>query len=269
MNSRTSWRRCTAYAALIVCAVLLAVSHAAQGREAEFPRPVGHVNDFAGFIGFETERILNDMAEEVKAKTGAEIAVVTIRSTGGEDIEEYAIDLFMDWGIGQRGEDNGLLILVAVDDRQMWVKPGYGLEGAIPDAFAHEIYYNVLRPAFRAGRQDAGLVQATRMLAERVMAEYGQTLAYDDSLASAMEQDLGQSGRLTGRRAISALISSLFPLLIMIFVITMVTRRGIRGGPGFWMGGSGRRGGSFGGFGGGFGGFGGGSVGGGGAGGGW
>jgi len=265
MTSRTPSRRHAICAALIICAALLGACAPALGQDGKFPRPVGHVNDFAGFISFETERVLNGMAEEVKAKTGAEIAVVAVRSTGGEDIEEYAIDLFMDWGIGRRGEDNGLLILIAVDDRQMWIKPGYGLEGAIPDAYAHEIYYDVLRPAFRAGQTDAGLVRATRMLAERVMIEYGQVFAYDDSVAFAMERNLGQGKQMTGRQAISAL----FPLLIVIFVIIMAARRGVRGAPGFWIGGSGRRGGSFGGFGGGFGGFGGGSTGGGGAGGGW
>jgi uncharacterized protein len=217
----------------------------------------------------DTERVLSGIAEEVKARTGAEIAVVTIHSTAGRDIEEYAIDLFTAWGIGRRGEDNGLLILVAVDDRQMWIKPGYGLEGAIPDAYAHEIYYEVLRPAFRAGQQDAGLVRATRLLAERVMIEYGQTLTYSDSAAAAMERNLGGAARRGGRPSVAALISALFPIFVLILLISMRARRGMRGGPGFWIGGGGRRGGSFGGFGGGFGGFGGGSVGGAGAGGGW
>jgi uncharacterized protein len=269
MTSRTSFGRRSLWTALIVATALFAICLPALGQSGKFPRPVGHVNDFAGFLSFDTERILNEMAQEVKAKTGAEIAVVALRTTGGEDIEEYAIELFMDWGLGQRGRDNGLLILIAVDDRQMWIKPGYGLEGAIPDAYAHQIYYDVLRPAFRAGQQDAGLVRATRLLAERVMIEYGQTLAYGDSLASAMERNLEHGSGAAKRRSISSLISALFPILIIIFLITMRARRGMRGVPGFWIGGGGRRGGSFGGFGGGFGGFGGGSTGGGGAGGGW
>ena len=268
MNSRRLTAR-TACALLLICAALHLLCPPAAGQSGRFPRPVGHVNDFAGFISSDTERILNGIAGEVRGRTGAEIAVVAVSSTGGEDIEEYAIDLFMDWGIGRRGEDNGLLILVAVDDRQMWIKPGYGLEGAIPDAYAHEIYYNVLRPAFQAGKQDAGLVRATRLLAERIMIEYGQTLAYDDSAAIALERGLAQGGGAKRRMTVSALISTLFPILIIIFLITMRARRGMRGGPGFWIGGGGRRGGSFGGFGGGFGGFGGGSVGGAGAGGGW
>lgn len=183
----------------IILATLAVLSPAALVENGRLPRPTGHVNDFAGFISTDAERFIEGIAAEVRAKTGAEMAVVTIRTTDGQDIEEYAVDLFMDWGIGRRGEDNGLLILVAVDDRQMWIKPGYGLEGAIPDAYAHKIYYDVLRPALRANRQDAGLVQATRMLAGRVMAEYGQTLAYDDTLAAHMIEDFNQRTQ-AGRR---------------------------------------------------------------------
>jgi uncharacterized protein len=250
------------------CALLLALSIAATALGGRFPRPVGHVNDFAGFISPETERLLEDLALEVKQKTGAEIAVVTVPTTEGEDIQEYAVDLFTDWGIGSKGEDNGLLLLVAVDDRQMWIKPGYGLEGAIPDAYAHQVYRDVLRPAFRAGRQDAGLIEATRMLAERVMAEYGQTLAADDSLAARMAQATRRTSPMTAQRIIFTLVSLLFPFIVIILVITSAIRRGGGMGRGFWIGGS-RGGGSFGGFGGGFGGFGGGSAGGAGAGGGW
>jgi uncharacterized protein len=248
---------------------LVAVCPVALARNGEFPRPIGYVSDFAGFISSGAERLIEGMAAEVREKTGAEMAIVTIRTTEGRDIEEYAVDLFMDWGIGQRGEDNGLLVLVAVNDRQMWIKPGYGLEGAVPDAFAHSIYYDVLRPAFRANQQDAGLVQATRMLAERIVAEYGQTLAYSDTLEVRMAGELNRRTQVTGRRALSMMLSALFPFLVFILIVVMSVRRGLRGGRGFWMGGAGRGGGSFGGFGGGFGGFGGGSAGGAGAGGGW
>jgi uncharacterized protein len=256
-------------AAAVVFLLLLLVCAGAHGQSGKFPRPVGHVNDFAGFISSDTERLLNGIALEVKAKTGAEMAIVTIRTTGGEDVQEYAVDLFMDWNVGQKGEDNGLLLLIAVDDRQMWIKPGYGLEGAIPDAFAHGIYYDVLRPAFRSGRQDEGLVEATRMLAERILAEEGQTLAYDDTLAARMVARPGERAQVTKRRAFSMLLSALFPMLVFILIIISAARRGVRRGSGFWIGTGGRGGGSFGGFGGGFGGFGGGSAGGAGAGGGW
>ena len=248
--------------------LLLACSSALAESE-KLPRPVGHVNDFAGIISPDTERLVTGMALEVKAKTGAEMAIVTIRTTEGEDIQEYAVDLFMDWKIGQKGKDDGLLLLIAVDDRQMWIKPGYGLEGAITDAFAHSIYYEVLRPAFRTGQQDAGLIEATRMLAERILAEEGQTLAFDDTLAARILTRPGGRTALSGRRAFVMLLSGLFPVLVLFLIILSAARRGMRRGGGFWIGTGGSGGGSFGGFGGGFGGFRGGSAGGAGAGGGW
>lgn len=256
-------------AAGVVLLLLLLACSSALAESEKLPRPVGHVNDFAGFISPDTERLVTGMALEVKAKTGAEMAIVTIRTTEGEDIQEYAVDLFMDWKIGQKGKDDGLLLLIAVDDRQMWIKPGYGLEGAITDAFAHSIYYEVLRPAFRTGQQDAGLIEATRMLAERILAEEGQTLAFDDTLAARILTRPGGRTALSGRRAFVMLLSGLFPVLVLFLIILSAARRGMRRGGGFWIGTGGSGGGSFGGFGGGFGGFSGGSAGGAGAGGGW
>jgi uncharacterized protein len=265
LNSGRLW-----VAISVLAAGLLAFAVPAPGESSGYPEPVGFVNDFAGFISPDTERVLDGIAREVKAKTGAELAVVTIRTTGGEDIEEYAVGLFMDWGIGREGRDDGLLLLIAVDDKQMWIKPGYGLEGAVTDAFAHRVYYDVLRPAFRAGNQDAGLIRATEMLARKILAESGETLSYEDSLGTAATRTLDRSrSRRDGNRLFIGLVWVLFPIFIFLLLIVSAVSRSMRGGRGFWVGGRGRSSGSFGGFGGGFGGFSGGSCGGGGAGGGW
>ncbi len=244
---------------LAVCALYGASSIQA----AAFPRPTGFVNDFADMISPQAEDVMTRIAEEVKAKTGAEIAVATIETTGGRDIEEYSVDLYMDWGIGQKGKDNGVLLLVALQDKELWIKPGYGLEGVIPDAVAHVIYREVLRPGFRSGQYDQALVTAVRMMAERILDEAGETLAYSDSVPGAYTLE---------RPAASPMPPWVIMLLFLFFpiFITLLARRlgGSRFGRhgGFWIGGMG---GSSGGFGGGFGGFGGGSAGGGGAGGGW
>jgi uncharacterized protein len=205
------------------------------------------------------------IAGEVKAKTGAEIAVATIETTEGRDIEEYSIDLYMAWGIGERGKDNGVLLLVALRDKELWIKTGYGMEGTIPDAVAHVIYREVLRPGFRSGQYDEALSTAVRMMAERILAEAGESLAYGDSLPGAYTLE---------RRPASSIPPWVVGLLFLFFpiFITILARRAGRGSRygrrhgGFWIGGMG---GSSGGFGGGFGGFGGGAAGGGGAGGGW
>lgn len=254
---------------------LVAVSSAAAaGKKAAFPRPAGYVSDFADFVSPQVETAITRIAQEVKEKTGAEIAVVTVETTSGRDIEEYAVSLFTDWGIGEQGKDNGVLLLVAAGDRQMWVKTGYGLEGAIPDAEAHRIYRDVLRPGFRAGRSDQALVTAVDMMAQAILAESGLTYAYGDSVPRELvlaRGSRGQAGARDIRGAPLPLLAMgfiLFLVVLIILISVFASRYGYRrgGGGGFWTGGFG---GSGGGFGGGFGGFGGGSCGGGGAGGGW
>jgi uncharacterized protein len=230
---------------------------------------VGYANDFAGVMSPRAEQIINGIGREVKAKTGAEIAVAVVQSTGGADIEQYSIDLFMAWGIGEKDKDNGVLLLVAFSDKQLWIKTGYGVEGAIPDAEAHRIYRDILRPGFRSGDYDGALVAATRQLAELILAESGQTLAFADSAAYKYLADRGyaETQRASARRLYFMLLSFFFPLSVFIALRVVASRRGYAARrTGFWMGGFG---GASGGFGGGFGGFGGGSCGGGGAGGGW
>jgi uncharacterized protein len=252
----------------VLCAALLAAG-GAVGKQADLPRPVGYVSDFAGFISPEATRAITGIANEVRAKTGAEIAVVTVKTTGGEDIEQYSTRLFMDWGIGERGKDNGILIMIAVNDRKMWIKPGYGVEGAVPDAEAHRIYRDVLQPGFRAGRQDQALVTAANMIAKAILAENGQSYAYADSVPAGLlgTGRGGGAGSRSGAVGVLVMIATVFILATFIIGVS-AARRGSGGKPGgFWFGGLG--GSSGGGFGGGFGGFSGGSCGGGGAGGGW
>ncbi|MFZ1946459.1 MAG: TPM domain-containing protein [bacterium] len=245
----------------------------AGGKRPSLPSPTGHVNDFAGLVSSRAEEAMSAIAEDVKVRTGAEIAVVTIRTTGGEEIEPYAVRLFMEWGIGERGKDNGVLVLVAVDDRKMWIKPGYGLEGAVPDAEAHRVYREVLVPGFRAGKYDQALVTAVSMLAADIFKEQGQTYAYGDSLPRDLVLATGARRGEPGEQV--SPLRMLLGLGVVLFVVAVVVvafaarfgyKRGGRWGGGFWTGGFGNTGG---GFGGGFGGFGGGSCGGAGAGGGW
>jgi uncharacterized protein len=256
-------------AALLACAAALS----AGGKRPGLPGPTGRVSDFADLVSSRAEEAMTAIAEDVKAKTGAEIAVATVRTTGGEEIEPYAVRLFTEWGIGERGTDNGVLVLVAVDDRKMWIKPGYGLEGAIPDAEAHRIYRDVLQPGFRAGKYDQALVTAVNMLAADIFKERGQTYTYGDSLP----QDLVLPTRAAGGESVESVSPArmLLGFGVLLFVVAIVIvafaarfgyKRGGRWGGGFWTGGFGNTGG---GFGGGFGGFGGGSCGGAGAGGGW
>src|SRR3989344_4385276 len=96
--------------------------------------PIGHANDFAQILQPETVTSLEQTLADFEARTGSEIAIVTIDTHGlDETIETYAEKLFQQWGIGKEKQDNGLLLLIARDDREMRIEVGYGLEPIITD----------------------------------------------------------------------------------------------------------------------------------------
>jgi uncharacterized protein len=240
-------------------------------------RPTNYVNDFSGVLDTTTQDRLNDLCRQVDQKAKAQIAVVTVRSLDGQDPVSYAVDLYQKWGIGQKGTDRGVLILLATQDRKYWTSVGYGLEAILPDGkvggFGREAV-----PFLRNGDYNAAVTLMTTRVAEVIAKDAGVTLEGMRSQAVPRAPPSRQGEGI-------GVIFLIF-LVIVIFGIGSLIRRG--GGSGFlwgllWgilMNGGGRRGagygggdggwgGGFGGGGGGFGGFGGGSTGGGGAGGSW
>lgn len=139
----------------------------------EFPEPSGFVNDYAGILAAGDRERLEELCRSLKAATGAEMAVVTVASTGDQTIQMYAVRMFEAWGLGGKGRDNGVLILVAVEDRQVWVEVGYGLEGVLPDGKVGAILDRHLVPAFREGRYGDGLYTCVRALADEIRSASG------------------------------------------------------------------------------------------------
>jgi uncharacterized protein len=219
-----------------------------------FPKYRGYVNDFAQVISPYYEEKMGALASEVKQKTGAEMAVVTVEDMGGWGIDEYAARLYEDWGIGEKDKDNGVLLLLAVAERKTRIEVGYGLEGILPDGLAGEILDEYVLPDFRQGDYGLGLYKGLVAVAQIVANDKGTTLSGSDSTPSPR-----RSSRRSGG-------SSLFFIILFIFLMIVTKGRIL---PWLLMGmlmGGGRGGGfSGGGFGGGFGGFGGGMSGGGGA----
>ena len=245
----------------LIISFLSVVSISAQ--EATYPKPLGYVSDYAKIIPASEREILSVLCRELEAKTTAQIAIATIKSTQPESIDTYAVNLFSRWGVGQKGKDNGLLIVVAKADRKVWIEVGYGLEGIIPDAFAHQVYLKQLVPAFRKGAYGEGFLAASTTFAKKIATENGVKLSSLSSLSQSRYPTQAAKPSL-GKRILSTIVSLLFFAFILTFfgpLGLLFFGMGSRGG--YWgSGGSG-------GFGGGFGGFGGGSCGGGGAGGGW
>lgn len=124
-------------------------------------KPAGFVNDFAEVLSPLQKNELEAKLFDFNKGTGNEISIVTIKSLGGDTVENFAIEIFEEWGIGEKGKDNGVLFLVAINEREMRIEVGYGLEGALTDAQSYWIEQNVAVPAFRDRNYYAGISGVT------------------------------------------------------------------------------------------------------------
>lgn len=129
-------------------------------------RPAADVNDYTGVLSPEQKATLEVRCRQLRAKSGAQLAVVIIKSLQGGQIDDFAVKLFKQWGIGQQGKNNGILLLVALDDRKARIEVGYGLEPILPDALAGRVLDQQLFPAFKQQRYYDGLLAAVSRIAE-------------------------------------------------------------------------------------------------------
>ena len=151
--------------AALACWLLAAGAVFAQ---ASLPKPAGRVNDFAELLGAPARAALEQRLQDVETKTSSEIAVATVKSLDGMSVEEYANRLFKEWGVGQAKTDNGVLILVAPNEREMRIEVGYGLEGILPDGLAGEIRDEQFLPRFRDDDYAAGITAGVNRIADIV-----------------------------------------------------------------------------------------------------
>lgn len=230
------------------------------------PSPPRLVVDYTSTLSHDQKEALENKLVAFDDSTSTQIAVVIIESTGDYDISDYAVALGRAWGIGNKDINNGVLLLVAKNDRKMWIATGYGVEGALPDATAKDIIENEIKPNFRENDFYRGLDEGTDAIIAATKGEYTAPENY-------------RSKKI--KPGVSAYL-----IIMIVLIIIMIIKKGGGGGhynrrgyrnnvPGaiWWLGSGGFGGGSFGGggssSGGGFGGFGGGSFGGGGSGGSW
>ncbi len=214
----------------------------------------GLVSDFAGIISPEWEGRITDLATELERKTGAEIATVTVRSLEGEDLEGFAYKLLVDWGIGKRGENNGVLILVAVEDRKTRIEVGYGLEPILPDGYVGGILDESVLPRFRKGEYGEGIYAGAFAVADRIAKEAGIELTGEGVVPGVRQVS---QRRTSPCGTIGSILFFIFFVLFAIrhpFLALFLFGRGFGGFGGGFGGGMGGGSGGFGGFGGGLGG---------------
>lgn len=265
---------------VFVLALLLAVSARAQPTAAtNIPELTKPVNDFAGVLDAASIDRLERTIRALQAASGDVIVVATVPTVRPyADIREYAVQMFANHGrgIGDRAKDNGLLILLAMEERSVRVEVGYGLEGFITDGFSGQVSREVMRPEFRQGNYGQGLIQGANAIAGRI--------------AEGRNVQLADVPRVAVRRSRAPEQIPLSWIVIAIIILIVISRSsggGPRSGARRWgrngwsgwssgvgpfgggFGGGGFGGGGSGGFGGGFGGFGGGRSGGGGGGSSW
>jgi uncharacterized protein len=128
------------------------------------PELSGRVNDYANLVDPVTEARIDALLAKLEQDTGAQVAVLTIESLQGEQLEDYSLRVAEAWSLGRGDEDDGALLLIAKNDRKMRLEVGYGLEPVLSDVLSRRILDQVLRPSFRAGDFDGGIERAVEAM---------------------------------------------------------------------------------------------------------
>lgn len=252
----------------ILFSLLLVINFGAWAQDIPAPKdnPPKLVNDYTGTLTPDQAEALNTKLYRFDDSTSTQITVVIVNSTNGTDVADYAIELGRKWGVGGKKNNNGVVLLIAKDDRKLNISPGYGLEGALPDVTCKQIIDYTIVPRFKGNDYYHGIDEGLDAIISAVKGEYKAPAGYNKR----------SKGGGLGRTVLI-----IFVIIIFLALSSggkggggFMSRRGYRGfnGPVFWNtggGGSGWSGGGGSSGGGGFGGFGGGSFGGGGASGSW
>jgi len=136
----------------------------------EYPNSTGWVNDFAGIFKQEDIDKMNELLTDLEKKTTAEVTVATVTSLNGKSIETYASELFNSWGIGKKDLNNGLLFLIALNEKKFRIETGDGLQKIITDAIAKQILDEIALPSFKKGDYSQGSYEVIKKLSEEILA---------------------------------------------------------------------------------------------------
>ncbi len=252
-------------AALLIISAIALLTGPSMAADDAYPRPTGAVNDFANVISPEQRVAMEGLAREVLQKAGTAVVVVTVPTVGDRVVDDYATRLYETWGIGKKGQDKGVLILLAMKERRVRIETGYGVEGILPDGVVGEIIRLQVLPYLKQGDYGRGLLNAMTAVSDIIARDAGVTL-------TGRTQAQPQPARPTSGAPVSPFTLVLLAIVVILMLFTRPGRQIMAllllssfggGGRGYGGGSSG----GFGGFSGGFGGFGGGMSGGGGAGG--
>jgi uncharacterized protein len=215
------WRAASCFAGLAVALAIL--SSIAWAQTLAFPKLTGRVVDEANILDSATRTALTEKLAALETKTGDQVVIVTLNSLQGTSIEDFGYQLGRYWGIGQKGKNNGALLIVAPNERKVRIEVGYGLEGTLTDALTKVVIENGITPRFRAGDFAGGIT--------RGVDDIIQVLSGD---AEAFKQQVAAEQALRNRSSDDwyGLLSVLFWIGAMLFITFVINRprRGRRGG---------------------------------------
>lgn len=189
----------------------------------DVPYLTGRVTDTANIISKDMRKTLTDRLKAHEERTGNQIAVLTVPTLDGGSIEDYAVKVFESWKLGQKGKDNGVLLIVVPNDRRMRIEVGYGLEGALPDSAAGSIIRNVITPRFKVGDYNGGIevgVASIITVLEGGAAPEGATEPVRDSQKGSGFHIEAPDMPLTERILIGAFIFGIIGLFTLIGILT-------------------------------------------------
>jgi uncharacterized protein len=155
----------------------------------EFPALTGRVVDQAGLLSQQARSELSAMLAEHEKATSNQLVVVTLKSLQGNDIADYGYQLGRHWGIGQEGKNNGVLLIVAPQERKVRIEVGYGLEGTLTDAISHDIIQSVILPQFRQGDYPQGIRNGTAAILNALGGSYEITQSTKTAKGASSEDD--------------------------------------------------------------------------------
>jgi uncharacterized protein len=210
--------------------LLIVAGFAGQAQRAVSPHNAVWVHDEANILSASAKAQMETLLQAHRDSTSTQIAVLIVPSLEGEDIDGYGVRVFKEWKLGQQGKDNGVLFLVAMQERQMRIEVGYGLEGVLTDALSSRINRNEVAPPFREGNYEAGIQAGVVAIIKAVAGEY---------------KNDNPAPRKRGKKSSWG---SLIFILLLVLIMSRKNRGGGGGMGGYWtaamlggmLGGSGR-----------------------------
>lgn len=203
-------------------ALLLVLALAAPAAALEVPYLSGRVNDQAGLLSAPASQALEAKLKDFEARTGHQVAVLTLDSLEGEPLEDFSLKVSRTWALGRKGQNDGVLFLISKSDRKLRIEVGHGLEGSIPDALAGRIIQNEVVPRFRAGDFEGGVTAGVDAIVSAAEGTYSPPPGSDlrDRL---QEGDAGIGMGLLEKIMMSAFVFSILGL----FEVVGITAPGV------------------------------------------